>query len=100
MGRLLPREVLSASEVERVSAQPNTRTRLGLRDRTILEVLYSTGSRRLELRNLSFSDLHLDRCVVLVREGQGQEGPLRPNRDACSVLATPGKSNTLYLSRL
>ncbi len=39
LGRLLPRQVLSASEVEKVLAQPNTRTYFGLRDRAILEVL-------------------------------------------------------------
>lgn len=73
LGRLLPRQVLSANEVEKVLAQPNTCTYFGLRDRAIMEVLYSTGIRRLEIRNLCVSDLHLDRRIVLVREGKGRK---------------------------
>jgi integrase/recombinase XerD len=47
LGRHLPRSILSAAEVERIMRQPRTKRALGLRDRTILEFLYSTGIRRL-----------------------------------------------------
>ena len=65
----LPRAVLSISEAERVLAQPDLATALGLRDRAILEVLYSTGLRRMELVGLDLADLDAERGVVLVREG-------------------------------
>ena len=41
----LPKHVLNASEVEQVMLQPNFADPLGLRDRAILETLYSTGMR-------------------------------------------------------
>lgn len=74
----LPRAVLSVSEAERVLAQPDLTTALGLRDRAILEVLYSTGLRRMELVGLDLPDLDPERGVVLVREGKGKKDRLVP----------------------
>ena len=42
----LPKVVLSIEEVETVLAQPDLKTPLGIRDRAMLELLYSTGMRR------------------------------------------------------
>ena len=42
----LPPMVLTPSQAESILAQPDVETRLGIRDRTMLEVLYSTGMRR------------------------------------------------------
>ncbi|MDT8071088.1 MAG: phage integrase N-terminal SAM-like domain-containing protein [Terriglobia bacterium] len=61
LGRHLPRNILSAAEVERIMRQPCTKGVVGLRDRAILELLYSTGIRRLELIRLRLADLHLTR---------------------------------------
>jgi integrase/recombinase XerD len=74
----LPRAVLSVSEAERVLAQPDLTTALGLRDRAILEVLYSTGLRRMELVGLDLPDIDAERAVVLVREGKGKKDRLVP----------------------
>lgn len=74
----LPRAVLSVSEVERVLAQPDVATALGLRDRAILEVLYSTGIRRMELVGLDCRDLDAARGVLFVREGKGKKDRLVP----------------------
>ncbi len=52
IGRRLPKATLTAAEAEHVLAQPDTQTMEGIRDRAILEVLYSTGIRRMELINL------------------------------------------------
>src|ERR1019366_2943848 len=46
---------------------------IGLRDRAILEVLYSTGLRRMEIIALKLYDLSLDRGLLLVRLGKGQK---------------------------
>jgi integrase/recombinase XerD len=67
----LPRAVLSVEEVERVLAQPDLGRREGLRDRVIMETLYSTGIRRAECAHLHLRDLELGRGILLVREGKG-----------------------------
>jgi integrase/recombinase XerD len=72
LGRHLPRNILSVAEVERIMHQPTTKRTLGLRDRAILELLYSTGIRRLELMKLRIEDLHLSRGLIFVHEGKGR----------------------------
>lgn len=74
----LPRAVLSVSEVERVLAEPKLDTALGLRDRAILEVLYSTGIRRMELVGLDGIDLDAERGTLFIREGKGKKDRLVP----------------------
>jgi integrase/recombinase XerD len=63
--------VLTAEEAELVLAVPDTRTSIGVRDRAILELLYSTGIRRAECTSLQLTDIELGRGVLLVREGKG-----------------------------
>lgn len=66
----IPRNVLTPDEAERVINAPDVTTPLGLRDRAMLEVLYSTGIRRAELAHLATYDLDVDRGTILVREGK------------------------------
>ena len=73
LGRALPKNILSAQEVERVMMQPYIAEPIGLRDRAILETLYSTGLRRLEMVNLKLFDLQFDRGLLLVRQGKGHK---------------------------
>ena len=74
----LPRDILTASEVELVFQQVDLSSRLGLRDRAILEVLYSTGMRRQELCRLKCVDLDFARGTVLVRHGKGKKDRVIP----------------------
>src|SRR3990172_1576125 len=74
----LPRGVLSVSEVERVLAAPDLADPMGLRDRAILETLYSTGMRRLELIHLALPDVDAERGVVYIREGKGKKDRVVP----------------------
>ncbi|MEX2180708.1 MAG: tyrosine-type recombinase/integrase [Gemmatimonadaceae bacterium] len=69
----LPQSVLTSSEAERVLAVPDVTTRLGLRDRAILELLYSSGIRRLELIAIDIPDLDLARGVLFIRLGKGRK---------------------------
>lgn len=48
----LPRQVLTAHEAEQILSQPDLSTPVGIRDRALLEILYSTGMRRKELTGL------------------------------------------------
>jgi integrase/recombinase XerD len=76
--RRLPRAVLSAREAEAVLARPDPETTLGLRDRAILEVLYSTGIRRAELAHLLLPDIDFERGILLIREGKGSKDRFVP----------------------
>jgi integrase/recombinase XerD len=67
----LPRHVLT--EAERVLAQPDVSDPLGVRDRAILEVFYSTGIRRMELVRLLVSDVDRERGTMTVRQGKGKK---------------------------
>jgi len=66
----LPKAVLTEAEIRTLLAAPGTDT-LGLRDRAILETLYSTGLRRSELCGLDLYDLDLANELVRVRGGKG-----------------------------
>jgi integrase/recombinase XerD len=61
---------LRKEEVERLLSAPSTNTPVGLRDRAMLEVLYSTGLRVSELLNLRISDLDMRMgCVRCIGKG-------------------------------
>ena len=61
---------LRLEEVERLLAQPDANTTLGLRDRAMLEVLYSTGLRVSELVGLRVGDLDSKSgCVRCIGKG-------------------------------
>ncbi len=74
----LPRHALSVREVETVLAQPDLTKPLGVRDRAMLETLYSTGLRRSELLALHLTDLDRERSLVLVRCGKGKKDRFIP----------------------
>jgi integrase/recombinase XerD len=61
---------LRLEEVERLLAQPDAKTPFGLRDRAMLEVLYSAGLRVSELVGLRVSDLDTKAgCVRCIGKG-------------------------------
>ena len=76
LGRGLPK-VLSERHVEALLNAPDTETRLGLRDRAMLETLYATGLRATELVTLTLSAVSLVQGVVRV-VGKGDKERLVP----------------------
>ena len=74
----LPGIVLHPEEIERLLNQPNLDQPEGIRDRTILEVLYATGMRRMELCNLEVYDIDHRRQALLIRAGKGNKDRLVP----------------------
>ena len=79
LGRPLPK-TLTEMEVEALLAAPDTQTILGLRDRTMLEVLYASGLRVSELVNLTIMQLNLQQGVIRVT-GKGNKERLVPLGD-------------------
>lgn len=77
----LPKFVLTANEADRVLALPDVTTPVGIRDRAMLEVFYSTGMRRSELIRLTIYDLDADRGTVMIRQGKGKKDRLVPIGD-------------------
>jgi len=69
----LPAVVLSVEEVETILYSVDSDTLEGVRDRAILEVLYSTGIRRKELCHLQVYDLDSTHRSLFVREGKGSK---------------------------
>jgi integrase/recombinase XerD len=77
---------LSVEEVDRLLAAPDAGTIIGLRDKAMIEVMYSAGLRVSELCGLRLSDIHFDsgylRCM-----GKGSKERLVPiGRKAMEVV--------------
>lgn len=72
LGRPLPKS-LSEKDVERLLAAPPIDTCLGLRDRTMLELLYACGLRVSELINVKLDQINLQQGVLRVWGKGGKE---------------------------
>jgi integrase/recombinase XerD len=83
----LPRSILTQSEAKKVLHAPDTKTVLGYRDRTILEVLYSTGIRKEELLNILLTDVDYNDGLIRINCGKGKKDRVVPiGRIACRYL--------------
>ena len=76
--KTLPKAVLSVPEIDKLMAQVCLDTPTGLRDRTMMEVLYSCAIRRGELLKLISSDIDTHRGWLLVRQGKGGKDRVVP----------------------
>ncbi|MCP5059276.1 MAG: site-specific tyrosine recombinase XerC [bacterium] len=76
--RRLPKHILTAEEVERVLAQAMLHGEFAVRDRAIIETLYSTGIRRSELAHLRLYDVDPRNGTLMVREGKGKKDRMVP----------------------
>jgi integrase/recombinase XerD len=85
LGMRLPKAVLTAAEAEQILQQPDIHDVLGLRDRAIMETLYTTGMRRLELVNLKLWDLDIERATVTIRQGKGKKDRIIPLGDRTAL---------------
>ncbi len=107
----LPKHILSVAEVEAVLARTDLGDTAGIRDRAILETLYSTGIRRMELIGLGVFDLDHERGTLMVRQGKGGKDRMIPigeralqwiakyRDDARPELVTGADDGTLFLTQ-
>lgn len=79
----LPKSI-SLEDIDRLLAQPDTSSAIGLRDKALIEVLYATGLRVTELLTLRAGDLNVDEGY-LTCIGKGDKQRLVPmGHDAAS----------------
>ncbi len=74
----LPVEVLSIAETLTVLSIPDICDPLGIRDRAILELFYSTGIRRSELVRLTIADPNREKRLLHIRHGKGNKPRVVP----------------------
>lgn len=74
-------KTLSAADVEALLKQPDNSSRISLRDKAMLELLYATGLRVSELIGLRVQDVNLERGFLLVM-GKGSKERVVPMGDA------------------
>jgi integrase/recombinase XerD len=83
----LPRSIPSVQEVEAILAEADPGNAQGLRDRALLETLYATGLRRMEMAGLDVYDVDLSRGILWVRKGKGSRQRVVPlGERACAWL--------------
>ena len=75
--KILPKSILNKADIVKLIEAPDITTIFGYRDRTIMEVLYSTAIRRNELRILEISDVNLEEKLLHVF-GKGQKERMVP----------------------
>ena len=68
--KALPKGYLTTDEVERVMAETKRYGLKGVRDRAILETLYTSGIRRMELARLDLADIDLQQGLLDINQGK------------------------------
>ena len=90
--KTLPRGILTPTEARKILHAPDTTCVIGYRDRTILEILYSTGIRKDELITLTLGDVDYNDGFLRVI-GKGNKERIVPlGRIACRYLENYIKS--------
>jgi integrase/recombinase XerD len=79
----MPRSILTIQEINKLLAVPNLHSILGFRDRAILETLYSTGVRNMELRNLTVKDIDFKKRTLQILKGKNSVDRIVP----CGMVA-------------
>lgn len=82
----LPKAVLTIDEARRVLEAPNSATKVGLRDKAILEVFYSSGIRLEEMTRLTVADVDAKNGFLRVNQGKCAKDrvvPLGQNASDC-----------------
>ena len=91
--KTLPRGILTRSEARRIINAPDTSCSIGYRDRTIMEVLYTTGIRKEELNSLTLNDVDYNDGFLRIICGKGRKDRMVPlGRICCRYLENYIKS--------
>ena len=74
----LPEQSLTIHQVETILSLPDITDPLGVRDRAVLELLYSTAIRRSEATRLELTDLNRERQTLRLRHTKGRKDRVVP----------------------
>lgn len=74
----ITQKVLTEDEVKKFLSLPDVKTSKGLRDRAILEMLYSSALRNEELINLDLYDVNEKDGTLFIRQGKGRKDRIVP----------------------
>jgi len=109
LGRYIP-YALSEKQIEKLLAQPDLETEIGLRDRAMLELCYASGLRVSELIGLELSQMDIRRGLVQII-GKGNKERLIPMgemaqnailvylNDARPAMQSRPSSDSVFLNR-
>ncbi len=75
---ILPKNVLTKQEMAALLEMPGLNTELGIRNRAILELAYSTGIRGKELVKLQIQDIDFNKYEVFIRKGKPRKDRIVP----------------------
>jgi len=82
--RELPRSVLTEEEVKEILTKIKTNTPIGLRNKAVIELFYSSGIRTSELGNLKINDIDLKEQIAIIVKGKGNKTRMVPiGQHAC-----------------
>ena len=76
--KTLPVNILTQSEMKQLLDAPDTSNPVGIRNKAILELLYSTAIRRQECLDLKVQDVDLNEGIVRINLGKGAKDRLLP----------------------
>jgi integrase/recombinase XerD len=76
--RRLPKAVLTGEQVNRLLKQPDLATLWGFRDRAMLELLYSSGLRGIEVTRVTIHDIDWKERTVRIVQGKGRKDRIVP----------------------
>jgi integrase/recombinase XerD len=77
-GRQLPKVILTEAEARALLDAPDMQTKVGIRDKAVMEVFYSTGIRLAEMARLTIHDVDHRNGFVRVTKGKGGKDRMVP----------------------
>ncbi len=86
--KTLPRVIMDKKDIKKILNAPDIQTNSGYRNRIILELLYDTAIRRLEVATIKIADLDLNSGYIHVR-GKGNKDRVVPvSKRVCDLLTS------------
>ena len=87
LGKRFPKNILTEAEMKKLLNTPNPSTRIGMRDRALLELLYSSALRRSGCVRLTIHDIDTKGGYLRVNQGKGRKDRIVPlGKKACRLV--------------